>query len=435
MAKLFLSVLGTGSYVPCTYYLGDKEVCHVRFAQEATIGICCRGWGKGDRAVVFTTDEAYRINWLDGESEGLKTRLETMARDLSVESRRIPAGRSMEEIWEIFEVIFQEIGQGDHVVFDITHAFRSLPMLAFVILGYAKVLKAIHIQGIYYGALEALGPLQEVRNLPPEQRRVPLFDLTPFDALMEWTVAVDRFLGAGDALPLCRLADDVCSPVLHETRGRHPTASTFKKTARRLMNFTENLATCRAPNIGKNAQHLKNLLDKAIYEEPVTGLRPLVPLLEKVKRDIEPFCGELVADGIQAARWCLRHNLVQQAYTILEETVLTYVLMALGRDKDIMDISTRLAASSAFGIARDKKPEEQWQGEARKKPEFVKQVLDFISDRKEFAVQFGELHSLRNTINHAGYSQNTKAETFRENLEPLIQGLEQELSSSSKRGG
>ena len=38
MKKVFLTVLGTGYYKDCYYYLGDKE-CRSKFIQEALINL------------------------------------------------------------------------------------------------------------------------------------------------------------------------------------------------------------------------------------------------------------------------------------------------------------------------------------------------------------------------------------------------------------
>ncbi|WP_207679589.1 TM1812 family CRISPR-associated protein [Desulfonema magnum] len=65
MAKAYLSFLGTNDYIPCIYTDGNREVSDIRFVQEATLELCCREWGDEDRILIFTTDEAYKANWLD----------------------------------------------------------------------------------------------------------------------------------------------------------------------------------------------------------------------------------------------------------------------------------------------------------------------------------------------------------------------------------
>lgn len=40
-------------------------------------------------------------------------------------------------------------GEGDEIIFDITHSFRSIPMLAITIMNYAKVLKNCKLKEVY----------------------------------------------------------------------------------------------------------------------------------------------------------------------------------------------------------------------------------------------------------------------------------------------
>jgi len=63
------------------------------------------------------------------------------------------------------------------------------------------------------------------------------------------------------------------------------------------------------------------------------GLLPaLRPLLDRVSERVMLFQADPVQDGIQAARWCLEHNLIQQGYTILNETLITHCLARIGAD-------------------------------------------------------------------------------------------------------
>jgi len=42
---------------------------------------------------------------------------------------------------EIFRTIFDEIDENDEIIFDVTHSFRYLPMLVFIVINYARVVK------------------------------------------------------------------------------------------------------------------------------------------------------------------------------------------------------------------------------------------------------------------------------------------------------
>jgi CRISPR-associated Csx2 family protein len=255
MANIYLSFLGTNDYLEGTYYYEDQEITEVRFVQEAIVQLFCSHYSKVDRLIFFLTDDAKSKNWLDGYYKdnngnlrpGLYQRLKALTLAPAINAVRIEDGKNETDIWKIFQAVFNNIDPGDHIIFDITHAFRSLPMLAMVILPYAQVLKDITVKGIYYGAFEVLGPLYEAKKLSPKQRRAPIFNLTPFSALLDWTLAIDRFLGAGDAAPVHKLAKCYWQPKL--LQGKDLCADRVRKLADNLAAFSKNLGTCRCRDI------------------------------------------------------------------------------------------------------------------------------------------------------------------------------------------
>jgi len=87
---------------------------------------------------------------------------------------KIPNGKSEEEFWIIFDKITSVINEGDEIVFDITHGFRSQPFIVIVLLLYLKALKNIKIKNILYGAFEA----------KDENNITPVFELKSFIDLM-----------------------------------------------------------------------------------------------------------------------------------------------------------------------------------------------------------------------------------------------------------
>ena len=217
---------------------GRKPGCQGRpICPEATVKIYCKGWKESDRIRIFTTDEAFRKNWIDGGQTsdegspllGLRSCLQALNRKADTQNIHIPDGKTEQEIWKIFDRAFGEMHQGDEVVYDITHALRSIPLLANVVLNYAKVLKGISIRGIYYGAFEVLGPVNEVKQMPLEKRRAPIFDLTAFDVLHDWSMAIDRFLETGDAISVCNLATKSVRPILSASKGADRAAAGIKE--------------------------------------------------------------------------------------------------------------------------------------------------------------------------------------------------------------
>lgn len=434
MANVYVSFLGTSDYVECIYHRNGHEFPSARFVQEATIRLCCGTWGPDDRIFVFTTEDAYRKNWLDNghveRGTGLTLQrkgLEHCIRDLSlpcvVENVPIPEGKSEEEIWDIFQALIDRIHPGDEIIIDITHAFRSIPMLAIVVLNYAKVMKAIKVKGIYYGAFEVLGTIAEAGAMSPESRRVPIFDLTAFDSLLEWSFAVDRFVKGGDGSRVSILAHDTVKPVLSTTRGADEGAVSIRNLADRLREFTEGLSTCRGPKIVGLATALKESLRKC---EGLNMVKPFSPLMNIIAEQLQIFHGDESADGIAAARWCLNHGLIQQGYTILQETLLSHFLRSVGRDPRVrMD---REVASGAVHVFLQKKSTKESEKLLNSNLSTVENITEYLRRHRDLAKVFQKTTPYRNDINHAGYSLKTRPSgKFRAKLEELVNETERLL--------
>lgn len=427
MAKVYLSFLGTNDYLACTYYTGDKEVNNVRFVQEATLGLCCRNWTIDDRIVIFTTDDANRKNWQDNghkdPCKGLKNCIRNLNLDVPAESVWIPVGKSGNEIWNIFQIVYDSLNREDDVVFDITHAFRSIPMLAIVILNYAKVMKDVTLEGIYYGAFEVLGAIPEAKKIPVSERKAPILDLTSFDQLMEWSFAVEQFLKAGDALPVSSLAKKSVKPVLAATKGQDTAASTIRNIANNLEEFTKTLSTCRGRNITAITAKLKKNMTRC---QDLELIQPFKPIFDRVKNQMDLFPGDSIADGIQAAKWCLKHNLIQQGYTILQETLISYFIIKINENPERL----REIVSQAIYIHTNNKNSslKDWKEPAKSNIEITKKLIGFYKTNKELVEIYKNLSKDRNDLNHAGHTNNPmSADKFSSKLVDYIQETEQQI--------
>jgi len=440
MGNVYISFLGTSDYVPCTYYMSKEnfECENVRFVQEATVRIACKEWSSDDRIIIFTTQEAYNKNWLNNghidkrtgkrlNRRGLMECLSDPALGLSCEivQKGIPDGKSEEEIWEIFNIVFRALREGDEVVFDITHAFRSLPMLAVVILNYAKVTKWISLKAVYYGAFEVIGTPQEAKNIPLERRRAPIFDLTVFDQLIDWTVAIDRFIESGDAALIERLTKSGrVKEILAETKGGDANAAAIRDIGRTLKSFCDALATCRGPEISPIAMSLQRKLQQC---EDTGLLPPFQPLFGLLEKSISSFTGQTIVDGLTAAKWCFEHSLLQQAYTILQETLISHMVLAVGGDP--MDLVQRDIASQAIKIKKERLPEEEWHPPAKDNKEMTWRHLNLLGMKSDLVAVMYELSQYRNDLNHAGYNRNImKSQKFSSKLGPLLAKVEDLVS-------
>lgn len=241
--------------------------------------------------LIFTTEEAHEKNWIDNgqkdrdnkmiQCEGLDTRLGLLNMSAGIKEVRIPTGKKEEEIWDIFSTIVNELEEEDELYLDIIHAFRSLPLLATVIINYAKVVKNIQVKAISYGAMEAVGTVWQVEQMDIEQRNIPVFNLLPFDQLLDWSSAIDRFIAAGDATGIKGLTSANVILRKKEVRGPDKDADSLKNMADALDGFSKTLAACRGKSIVRDGDMLKKAIREVKEQQLV---KPLTPLLENWKK-------------------------------------------------------------------------------------------------------------------------------------------------------
>lgn len=111
--------------------------------------------------------------------------------------RTIPFARDEGEQTAILQQMADRVHDGDTVSLDITHGFRSLPMLGLVSAMFLKQIKQIQIGGIYYGALEMA-----------KSGVAPVIRLDGLLSLLEWLGAISAFRASGDY--------GVFTPVVHD---------------------------------------------------------------------------------------------------------------------------------------------------------------------------------------------------------------------------
>jgi CRISPR-associated Csx2 family protein len=328
MSNKVLSFLGTGNYTPICHSFNDKstDTPH-KFIQEAILELFCGDWNENDSIIIFLTEKARSQNWNDRKDEktneiiaGLKNELDKLKEDkkcnISIKDIDIKDGKDDDELWEIFNIIINNIDESDNIIFDITHAFRSIPMLSLIILNYAKFIKKIKIDKIVYAAFEA----------KIDDKTAPIFDLTPFVRLFDWTVAIDRFLDTGDAKRINELGTSELIPKIAETKGKE--GIDISKFIKKLDEFTKAISTCRGPEIKGLIDNIKKLTPDAKKESG--ELLPLQPLFEKIEQKFDKMSSDdHIQSGLSAVEWCHDNGLIQQGFTILRENFVNYVMMKI----------------------------------------------------------------------------------------------------------
>lgn len=406
--KVFISILGTGNYKPCSYRQGDFTSTETRFIQEATLDFLRKRseWCATDAAYIFLTPTARIANWqaepiniYDSHKvkdyAGLEPTLSQMGLPFPVEPVEISEEGDEEAIWSVFRSIYDQIREGDQLYIDITHSFRYLPMLLLVLTNYAKELKGAEVVSITYGNWEVKTEIK------------PIVDLGALIELQDWTVAAGEFLRNGRASGLADLTSKRVSSIQNEPGNENIDASRLDDLADKLTTVSENLITIRGKEI-LSGEIFKEL-DKYTHGLDVGLITPMVPLINKIKDSFRDFDTKpSVSNGFAAARWCWRMKLYQQSITILQETMKAYVAASHGYPSDTKRYLE--LASKAFFIAKTNTPEHKWKLDERNSTDREKRakvVRQYLADPvvRELCELYEEIGELRNDFNHAGIRQ------------------------------
>lgn len=396
--RKFLSILGTGNYSKTKYYWKNKNnFVETHFAQEACIKLICNHFTDTDEIIIFITEKSEKANWNEqpeGKSyPGLSYVLKPL--NLPIKPVPIPDGNTEEELWQIFEVIFSNIDNKDELYIDITHSFRSLPMILLVLLNYAKVLKNVQIKSISYGNWEG----RDAENFSP------IIDLTPLSELQKWTIAANNFVEYGNAKMLIDLTDKEIQPVLKETQGKNKAAADLRTFSKQMKEFTEVLSTVRGKELYYNdipASIKKTLTEVKTDNDLIVQLNPI---LEKIEKKLSEFENDPIKRLYSAVKWCIEHEMYQQAYSFCVEATITKICN--DNNLEIDNITHRTLVNSAVYIFKRKLPFEQWNDICKQNEETVNKLLEYLKNEIDLVDIMIQLNDLRNDFMHAGFRENT----------------------------
>jgi len=406
--KVFLSFLGTGNYKNCNYFFGNQKINNVTYIQEAVLKIFCKDWNKSDTGFVLTSSAAKNKHW-----QNLKGRLQGLP--FLVENVDIPTGSCESEIWDIFQKIIDIIKEDDEILIDITHGFRLMPVILFSAISYLESIKNVKILGIYYGAFETLGTPNEIENIPIENRNAPIFDLTLTSTIQKWAKAAEIFEETGSVNQIHDLSFMEVLPILKESKGKNQEAQQIKNVVLELYKFVHEIETCRSKElICKDFFQFKKKINDL---KELNIVKPLEGILEKIHQNIINFQNDIFENSFAIINWCINYGLIQQAYTFLSETVITFFTKLDYGFEKIWDREIREKVS--YSIKNYFK-----EGANEENILNIRNSLNWLSkiDERDFYNKMEELNTCRNDINHCGYRKNTmKYDKLNEKITELNQ--------------
>ncbi len=186
-----LTFLGIADYKETTYVLRDQKYT-TRYCPAAITYFC-----RPETTLIVVTDLARETHF-----EALADEISNFSIPIDLP---IPDGHSETDLWKIFDALTAQVNQGDELVVDITNGFRSLPFLSFLAVAFLRLARNVEVRCVYYGAFEARDK---------ELNESPVFDLTPFVTLLDWTIATNQFATTGNASALAVALNKINNPAL-----------------------------------------------------------------------------------------------------------------------------------------------------------------------------------------------------------------------------
>lgn len=413
--KVFMSVLGTGFYSECTY-VGVNTRTQTRFTQEATLNeIGAKGWNSEDSAYVFITDRSETDNWIVKDNcrtnlrskeveqyNGLQKVLDDMSLPCTVESVKIKDGKDENEMWDIFNTIYGCIHDGDELYFDLTHAFRYLPMLVLVLGSYAKFLKNAKIAYISYGNFDSRTKCAD----NPDRDEAPIVDLLPLSILQDWTFAAGQFIKSGNVEEIVKLCENEFLPLVKASKGKDVAATALRYYTKVLNSTIRDFRFCRGISLIDSDNIIS--LRQSTLDLGASMIDSLNPLLGKIVESFGDFDDySSVNNAYRAAVWCYNKGMFQQSATILQETVVTFFCRRHGLN-ELVEEDRRVVNDTFFAINRDKGCELSGR---------CKELMNDVYMDKKLAMSFDKLSKTRNHFNHAGMKRDRKtAEDMRQDI-------------------
>jgi len=370
-----LCFLGTGDYKTTTYVWrksGEERSHETHLFPEAVARIF-----QPEKIFVLVTPQAR-------EHANFKTLCDRLGS--LVERVDIPEGKSEAELWAIFQKCTEAVSEGDTILLDVTHAFRSLPLLVFAVAAYLSRTKSVTIQRIVYGAYEARS----------EQNRSPVFDLTPLMDLLDWLSGAEALLRRSDAVIMAEKLDQTHRH-LYKTSATEELPLHLQKIASSLQKLSRMLYLCCPLEVMRIANYLLPQLDKAVTEA-AKWAKPFSVILHQVRSEVAALAYHqpevLDAGNLRKQLALIEHylskGLTLQAVTLAREWIVSWAIGQRGQG-DWLNADLRMDVEHALGAMAAAK-----QGKQEQVPGWAAG----LPRAEQISSLWHQLTQLRNTLAH-----------------------------------
>ena len=400
MGKVFLSFLGLGTYnakeghyaySPAVYALDGRKSQKTEFVQIAELELL--GYGVFDKILIVATQKSYNANF-----DKMRAQLSENDRE-KISHILIGEDMSAQGQWEWFERILTHVGSGDELTIDLTHGYRSIPIVFSAAINFLRKAKHIKLNAVYYGAYE----------MCKEKGFAPIFDMKEFYFINEWAEAVSRLVEDADAGKMARVAGNTAAFQMGELN--NPALIESFET------LTDAIRNVDVNRIGEQAAATLGLIEKQTLGASETG-KLLLNLATEKFGSLTSKEGEsgkydkfYFRRQLEISRLLLEHKLFMQAFTVMRELVGSIGLL----ERDQVHVNStkgrklRYRFSGLF-VNMLQYPEDEWK--FKEKDRDMKALMPFYRKLKSMGVESllrectDGLIQYRNGFDHAWTGRN-----------------------------
>lgn len=325
MKKVLISLIGTGKqasgdsakneYIGVDYQINDvlyknetlisnAIIKHYSIDRVFFIGTNLSMWDNIN--YIFGGDDNYGFELLskkenkslcENDLVSLNETVNAFLNDSKSKCYIVEDGENEDELWNIFNKfieIFEFIDDKDEVYFDITHLFRSLSVMSFVMGEFAKTYKKFKISGVFYGMLKSGKPS-------------PLINLTIFFELLDWAKAIQNLKENGNSYKLMSLIQNSSEP---------------KELKNAFSNFSNALSISDVGAMQNSIAQLKGKIE--LFEKHDSHIFKLIS--KDLKAFIKRFdISSLAKFQFELAKWYKDNNNYAFAYITLTEAAVSAI--------------------------------------------------------------------------------------------------------------
>lgn len=368
-----------------------------------------------DEMLVFTTEEA---------AKNTLPILAALADD-RIKPVSIPDGKGTQEMWQIFDELTNVVGDGDSVIFDMTHGLRSLPFLVFLAAAFLKSAKTVTIEAIYYGAYELS---------KQNEGKAPVIEMSQFVSLLDWLNASDQFVRTGNAASLAQLIRNQKPDFRQQQQDAaiREQSIQLSRAARALEDVSRSLRLILPDQAMSASEQLQTTLISALASVNEYA-PPFSVLAQQVLSTYTPLAlsnPRLQANAIASLnrertliKWYLERNQIVQAVAIAREWLVSWGCVQAGYT-DLYDRDVRQTVEEAFGKAINQQRKQRgafddYLFESGRR-------LREIPSLKNALNSYSQLGDVRNTLLHANKrKQPGQADELEKQVRALCLQLEQ----------